>query len=169
VSCHTSNPFHSMTEPLHKITRVLRRVWNLASRKFDTILRIKCFQFPGDSSRKQLFDFRAKYAGDNEQLQVRNASFLIFKIRHRFPTCVPSKQLKLERQARLRPPLFFAQLAHLRTHDIEYFNTFFDVRKLTILRNLSVSFTIHSNFAFLLDAALSLWDEGGSFQQARDF
>jgi hypothetical protein len=71
-------------------------------------LWIKCFQLSGYASWKQLFNFRAENAGDNEQFQVGDAPFLIFKARHRFPACIPSKQLEPEGEARLRPAFHFA-------------------------------------------------------------
>jgi hypothetical protein len=105
----------------------------LAARKFDSILRIKCFEFSADAFWKQTFNFRAKDSRKDEQLQISDSPLLILKACDRLPARVPPKQLELEGESRLRPSLFYAQFSHLRAYDIEYFNTFFDFSKLAIM------------------------------------
>jgi hypothetical protein len=123
--------------------RVLLRAWNLAARKFDAILRIIFFKLSSDVSWKQVSHFHPKNPGNDEQFKVGNTPFLIFKVCHRFAAGVPTEQLQLDREFVLTPALSLAKFPHLRPHDIQYFNTFFDSRTLAIAARNRVSFTRH--------------------------
>jgi len=111
-----------------------RSARNLATRKFDAILRIKFFQFSADASRKQIFHFHAENAGENKQFEIRNATLLVFKARHRFTAGVPTKQLQLDGKVVLRPPLAQAEFPHLGTDDVQLRRLFFDACTLTARR-----------------------------------
>ncbi len=99
---------------------------NLAARELDAVLRIKVFELPANTSRKQIIHFRAEHAGEDKQFEIGNAPLHIFKARHRFPAGVPAEQLQLDGKVILRPSPLSADFPHLWADDVHLCRLFFD-------------------------------------------
>lgn len=125
----------------------LRLPWNLATRQLDAIMRVIFSKFPAYISRKQASHFHTQDASNNEQFEIGDTAFLVFKVCDRFTAGIPTQQLQFDCEFILGPALSLTQFPDLRPNDIQYFKTLFDFRTLTIAILKFVSFTRHLKFS----------------------